>query len=277
MLPYLAVVLSLGAPLPCGNRPCTPPSSAKEAMARVRFGPRPIAMATPSHLLDSWWAVGQVASLPGDIVEVGVYKGGATMVMAWSEMRAAQRSGRPLNRTMFLFDTFEGLPQPDARDGERALARWRSISRGGNRTDLFRKGAGYIDAHGVKRWNYGPLDLVAANVKSTGYPPDKLRFVKGRVEETLTVRANVPREISVLRLDTDFYSSTRKELEVLLPCLVPGGVLMVDDYCTWGGARAAVDEFIAAHPSVLVDVVKTGSHCFRAKKAKYGGALVASP
>lgn len=71
-----------------------------------------------------------------------------------------------------------------------------------------------------------------------------LEFVIGPVEETLITK--VPERIALLRLDTDWYESTRAELEYLYPRLVVGGVLIVDDYGHWKGARKAVDEYFAA-------------------------------
>ena len=79
----------------------------------------------------------------------------------------------------------------------------------------------------------------------TGYPPERIHFVRGPVEETLP--AGAPDEIALLRLDTDWYESTRHELEHLYPRLAAGGVLLVDDYGHWEGARKAVDEYFADH------------------------------
>ena len=92
---------------------------------------------------------------------------------------------------------------------------------------------------------------VRANLASTGYPPERVRFVKGKVEDTLPDAA--PPQIAVLRLDTDWYESTRCELEHLFPRLSVGGVLIIDDYGAWEGARRAVDEFVAAGASILLN------------------------
>ena len=78
----------------------------------------------------------------------------------------------------------------------------------------------------------------------TGYPSERVHYVKGRVEETIPARA--PAEISILRLDTDWYESTKHELDHLYPRLSPGGVVLFDDYGYWEGAREAVDEFLDA-------------------------------
>lgn len=68
-------------------------------------------------------------------------------------------------------------------------------------------------------------------------------FVKGKVEDTLDQARNIPDAISFLRLDTDWYESIKKELETLYEKLVPGGILVVDDYGAFDGARKAVDDF----------------------------------
>lgn len=92
----------------------------------------------------------------------------------------------------------------------------------------------------------------------TGYPIERVRFVEGRVEDTLPVR--VPDRISLLRLDTDWYESTRCELEHLFPKLVPGGVLIVDDYGHWEGCRRAVEEYFDENniPMLLNRIDYTG-------------------
>ena len=73
---------------------------------------------------------------------------------------------------------------------------------------------------------------------------DKIEFIEGNVRETLT-QLKLPQSIALLRLDTDFYDSTLIELQVLWPRLSIGGVLILDDYGHWDGARKAVDEYIA--------------------------------
>ena len=89
------------------------------------------------------------------------------------------------------------------------------------------------------------LDEVTRNVLGTGYPADRVRFVEGLVEDTIPEQA--PEEIAVLRLDTDWYESTRHQLVHLYPRLSSGGVLILDDYGCWLGARQAVDEYIEEH------------------------------
>ena len=79
-------------------------------------------------------------------------------------------------------------------------------------------------------WNYSPRLEVESNVNLTHYPPSHVHYIAGKVEETLTgPDAVLPEKIALLRLDTDFYESTKVELDVLVPRLVPGGVLQIDD------------------------------------------------
>ena len=134
-------------------------------------------------------------------------------------------------RTLHLFDTFEGMPPPGELDRDIAGA----------------TAAGLLAAEDRRTgdtWALSPLEDVRANLLSTGYPADRIRFVPGRVEETIPAQAAA--EIAILRLDTDWYGSTRHELEHLFPRLAVGGVLIIDDYGHWQGARRAVDEYLAA-------------------------------
>jgi hypothetical protein len=99
-------------------------------------------------------------------------------------------------------------------------------------------------SRGERGWHGVPADRVRQAMASTGYPVERMHFVEGRVEETLPAAA--PSEIALVRLDTDWYGSTRHALEQLYPRLVPGGVLLLDDYGHYPGARSAVDDYLAA-------------------------------
>ena len=165
------------------------------------------------------------ARIPGAIVECGVWRGGSMMTVA--------KTLRDLDeeRELFLFDTFEGMPEPGDRDrlhktGEAAAEILREE---GSRGEVVRAQAS--------------LEEVRAAVLSVGYTPHRVHFVSGMVEETVPGRA--PTEIALLRLDTDWYSSTRHELVHLFPRLAVGGVLIIDDYGWWRGAREAMDEYLA--------------------------------
>ena len=202
---------------------------------------KPYTMTSPERVIGLCDAVRYVvaAGIEGAVVECGVWKGGSSMAAALMlrELGAADRE-------LCLFDTFEGMSAPtehDRRAGGPAAA------------DLL--AATTKDA---KVWAYSPLDEVRANLASTGYPAERVRFVRGKVEDTIPEHA--PERIAILRLDTDWYESTRHELEHLFPRLAVGGVLIIDDYGAWEGARRAVDEFIAAHgaPILLNRIDETG-------------------
>ena len=164
------------------------------------------------------------SEIPGDIVECGVWKGGSMMAVA----RELSQIGR-IERELYLFDTFEGMPPPGAIDvqvsGEAA-------------TDLLASAQKQTDAI----WAFSPLDEVKRNLALTGYPTERIHFIPGKVEETLPDRA--PQKISLLRLDTDWFESTYHELVHLYSRLSVGGVMIIDDYGHWQGARKAVDQFI---------------------------------
>jgi hypothetical protein len=133
------------------------------------------------------------------------------------------------DRSLLLYDTYTGMPEPEERDvgfeGTPAAEEW---------------AAGQRESH--NEWLYAPLSDVRRNLLSTGYPENKLRFVEGKVEDTLPGTA--PDRIAILRLDTDLYQSTRHEMIHLYPRLSRHGVLIVDDYGSWRGAKEAVDEIL---------------------------------
>ena len=94
------------------------------------------------------------------------------------------------------------------------------------------------------------MEEARANLLCTGYPAGKMQFVKGKVEDTIP--ASAPEHIALLRLDTDWFESTYHELIHLYPRLSPGGILIIDDYGYWQGARKAVDRYIEEHQLKLL-------------------------
>ncbi len=162
--------------------------------------------------------------IPGDIVECGVWSGGSILLAAYALMHFGDTS-----RRIYLYDTFAGMPKPDAIDarwdGVPALPTWELHQRNG------------------RRWGYGGTqDHVRNVVSSSGYPEDRFVLVEGMVEDTLP--ATRPEQISLLRLDTDLYSSTYHELVHLYSVLTVGGILIIDDYGAFQGAKLATDRFI---------------------------------
>ena len=109
-------------------------------------------------------------------------------------------------------------------------------------------------------------------MERTGYPPSLVRFVKGKVEDTLMVKENLPAQIAVLRLDTDWFESTKVELDVLFPRLSAGGFLLIDDYCTWGGQRKATDTWLEKNRHMLHEEsirAEGDALCFMAQKKDF--------
>ncbi len=163
--------------------------------------------------------------IEGSLVECGVWKGGSAMLMAIALLRAGQA-----DKDIWLYDTFAGMTEPgvvdvNMRTGIPAKRKWRKKESGD-----------------VNRWCYAPVEEVKANMALTGYPPEKIRFVEGMVEQTLP--ESRPKKISLLRLDTDWYESTRCEMIYLFPVLEKAGVLILDDYGIWQGSKNAVDEYV---------------------------------
>merc|ERR1712216_100999 len=180
----------------------------------------------------------------GDIVEAGVWKGGASLMMAMAQLHAS-RPG--LERQSWLYDTFEGLPAPSSdKDDPRAKDIYNEIQNG----SISKDDQDWDVEEG--KWNYGPEELVRSNMYSTGFPKDQSHFVRGKVENTLKAPENLPQKIAILRLDTDWYDSTKAELQYLLPLLQPGGLLFIDDYCSWAGSQSATDEMLDLQTMPLV-------------------------
>jgi hypothetical protein len=167
-----------------------------------------------------------LAKLPGAIVECGVWRGGSMMASALTLLDVGRTDVE-----LYLFDTFEGMPPPSPRDVDAAGEAAATLLEHSDPSSMV--------------WAISHLDEVRAALASVPYPPDRIHFVEGRVEETIPSQA--PAEIAVLRLDTDWYESTKHELVHLYPRLVSGGVLIIDDYGHWRGAREATDEYLREH------------------------------
>jgi hypothetical protein len=174
-------------------------------------------------------------NIQGSIVECGVWRGGSMMAVA-----LALRAFNIQDRDLHLFDTFQGMTKPQDVDidmyGNSAMTRW-------EHTQLGEAGSNFARA---------TLPDVQAGMASTGYPNERVHFHVGRVEATIPAAA--PDKIALLRLDTDWYESTRHELEYLYPRLSSGGILIIDDYGHWRGSRKAVDEYIERYaPSLFLN------------------------
>jgi O-methyltransferase len=179
--------------------------------------------------------------VPGDFVECGVWRGGSVLAMICT----LQDLG-VTDRDIHLFDTFEGMTAPTEHDSSPYNPSAPQLLREVEEGDPSWAWLFHLDMPAQ--------EVVRETVLSTGYPEERLHLVKGPVEETLP--AHAPDRLALMRLDTDWYESTRHELVHLYPRLSEGGVLVVDDYGHWEGSRRAVDEYFAAEaPPVLLSPI----------------------
>jgi O-methyltransferase len=190
-----------------------------------------LSMVSPERLWATMMACKHVVdqNIAGDFVECGVWRGGNALIAA-SVFKAAG-----IRKKVYLFDTFKGMTEPGSMDvavhtGKAAVDRFRQKQRQDHND-----------------WCFATLQDVKNNFEKLGLMSDDIHFVEGDVMETLKVDSNIPQQISLLRLDTDWYDSTKLELELLYPRLNVGGILIIDDYGHWAGAKQATDEYFSSH------------------------------
>lgn len=220
-----------------------------EAERKTILNARPYTMTSIERMAALINAVTYVSrnQIPGDIAECGVWRGGSMMTVALTLLSLGDTS-----RNLYLYDTYEGMSDPTSND--------KSLD-GAEAKELLTR-----SQKGTGIWCYASLDDVRNNIHSTGYPKEKIHLIKGKVEETIP--NTLPKNLALLRLDTDWYESTLHELKHLYPLLNSKGVLVIDDYGHWQGARKAVDEYFQAKGQSIylhrIDytgriLVKTGS------------------
>ena len=199
------------------------------AVARIQ----PHTMVGPRALATLWQQVTWVdrRRVPGALVECGVWHGGAAALMA----QASLSSGTP--RRLHLFDSFEGIPDAEPGDGDRAIR-----ETGGTATGALSVAYDYADRGGP-----GSPTQVSGLLARIGYPLERVEFHVGWFQDT--VPASDTGVIAVLRLDGDLYASTKVCLEGLYPRVAPGGIVVIDDYGAYDGCRSAVDEYLSANGS----------------------------
>jgi O-methyltransferase len=165
--------------------------------------------------------------VPGDLIETGVWRGGATIFM-----RAVLAAYGDTSRTVWVADSFEGLPKPDR--------------------------ARYPADEGDEHWKMAAdlaisADAVRANFEKYGLLDDQVQFLVGWFRDTLPT-APIER-LAVVRLDGDMYESTMDGLRSLYPKLSVGGYLIVDDYGAVPACRKAVDDYRREHG--VTDTIQT--------------------
>lgn len=174
--------------------------------------------------------------VPGAIVECGVWKGGCAAMMAVGSK----------DRPIWLFDSFEGLPEPTPSDGPLALDFANNINRGELKS--IRRCEGTVD-------HVNKLFFSILKVKK-----DRVHTVKGWFQDTLYPEKEKIGPIALLRLDGDWYESTKICLNELYDQVVCGGYVIIDDYFYWEGCKKAVDEFLETRNinSSLVQIDESG-------------------
>jgi len=167
-------------------------------------------------------------NLEGDIIEIGVWKGGSIVIM----LLTLERLGIG-NKHVHLYDTFEGMTPCTDSD----------IDLGGRR-------ASDLIAQDPRLWlAVSALQEVQDNIaKHTKYPSSLIHYHQGDICKN----THVPDKIAFLRLDTDWYESTKCELEQFYDRVVPDGIIIIDDYGHWQGCRKAVDEFLKDKPAIKI-------------------------
>ena len=178
------------------------------------------------------------ANISGDFVECGVWEGGSTMLIAYTLLDMEVK-----DRKIVLYDTFEGMTKPTEIDYD-----LNNMNQAGNRWKIDQK-----DDH--NDWCYASIESVKKNMSGTKYPENNLIYVKGKVEETIP--NTMSSRISLLRLDTDWYESSKHELVHLFPLISKNGVLIIDDYGAWAGQKKAIDEYFSNKP-ILLDRIDDG-------------------
>lgn len=206
------------------------PSRQSLRFARIilRVKPR-FTMVTNGNLLNLFNLVKEAnrLDLHGDIVECGVWNGGSAAIMWFANAHCPSNS---CSRTIWLFDSFQGLPRPGEKDGN-----W-------ERTVYF------------EGWNQGDVEKVKQAFRTLGLGLDNVIIVPGWFESTL---ATAPvSAISVLHIDADWYDSVKTALTTLYDKVVPGGFVVLDDYGYWQGCRKALEDFLVERGIYSIEIVR---------------------
>lgn len=163
-------------------------------------------------------------NIKGDFVECGVWRGGSSMLIA--KMLANRNI---TNKKIFMYDTFDGMSEPTDHDSDfKHKKAFQQLKKSSKKDQL-------------SVWCYASFEEVKENMAKVT-SADNIFMVKGKVEETLPNEQHKD-GIALLRLDTDWYESTHHELIHLYPNLTTNGVIIIDDYGHWEGARKAVDDY----------------------------------
>ncbi len=188
-------------------------------------------------------------NIEGVIIECGVYSGDFEHI--WINELMKNNSVRDI----YLYDTFNGLVEPGHYDYTCPDAKLYQM----NNYEVYNEWKNQIIDEKVNGWCYMSLEKVKHRLNSTGYPENKLHYIVGNVMETLKDKTTIPEKIAILRLDTDWYESSKYELEQMYDNVVTGGVIIFDDYYHWDGQRRATDEFFLSR-NITYEFVDMGNY-----------------
>ena len=187
-------------------------------------------------------------NIEGDIIECGVESGNFEHIWINELMK------NNTVRNIYLYDTFGGLVEPSEYDYTCKDAKIYSM----NKDEVYNTWKNFKITDSINAWCYTPLDQVQTRLNSTGYSQPHLHYMVGDVMETLKDKSKIPEKIAILRLDTDWFESSKYELEQMYDNVVIGGVIIFDDYYNWDGQRRATDDFFASR-NITYDFVNIGN------------------
>lgn len=219
----------------------------KDILAQAVY---PNTMVTKGRVLDLEKELKRIVTenISGDFVECGTYRGGLAALML------EYLTDNNLAKTLYIYDTFQGMSEPTEIDVsiKNEIAIDEFLSKKNDETNC-------------AEWCKATIDVVESTLNIVTNEYQKYtKFIVGKVEDTMLYEAHLPTEISILRLDTDWYESTKIELEKLYHRVVSGGVIIVDDYDYWNGQKQAVDEFFS----------KINSATFRTENGDDGSLII---
>ena len=188
-------------------------------------------------------------NIEGVIIECGVESGNFEYI--WINELIKNNAVRDI----YLYDTFGGLVQPSEHDYTCKDSKLYAMTK----DEVYNVWKHNIIDEKTNSWCYTPLEKVQNRLNSTGYPENNLHYIVGDVMETLKDKTTIPEKIAILRLDTDWYESSKYELEQMYDNVVSGGVIIFDDYYHWDGQRKAVDDFFLSK-NINYDFVNMGNH-----------------
>lgn len=175
--------------------------------------------------------------IQGDFVECGVWKGGAIGLMALSNLQNSSKK-----RNLHLFDAFTDICAPSAEhDGEKALKEAKNYIKQNDSSETIKPMDGFYEQFG----GHGTVEVTKDLLENTiNYPSENINYYKGWFQDTLPIQSKNINEIAILRIDGDWYESTKICLETFYHKVVKGGIVIIDDYGCYEGCKKAVDEFM---------------------------------